>query len=110
MMPENRAQTTNGSFIPAAVLSFVFPLHALWFYNCLQGFAKRLVERTQRSPVVTPTPPITLAIYAEVNAKTDGCGHISRISRRVNGDDTRRQLRRRREVLFEFVGLGRRQD
>ncbi|KAF8980585.1 hypothetical protein BDQ17DRAFT_1195688, partial [Cyathus striatus] len=30
-----------GSYVPAAVLACIFPIHAWWFYNCILGFLRR---------------------------------------------------------------------
>lgn len=40
-LPANRARTSGGSIIPSVMLACVFPLHALWFKACVQGFLKR---------------------------------------------------------------------
>ncbi|KAJ7127304.1 hypothetical protein C8R43DRAFT_1211171 [Mycena crocata] len=39
--------STTGSLVPAGILAFVFPLHAMWFHGCVRGFIKR--HRASRS-------------------------------------------------------------
>ncbi|TFK47417.1 hypothetical protein OE88DRAFT_1608767, partial [Heliocybe sulcata] len=41
LLPYNRVNATQGSFIPAALLSLIFPMHAVWFAGCVKGFIKR---------------------------------------------------------------------
>jgi hypothetical protein len=36
-----RIATTGGSILPATILAAVFPLHAMWFRGCINGFIRR---------------------------------------------------------------------
>ena len=42
---DNRTQTTGGSYLPSLLLAIIFPLHAMWFYSCIQGFYRRASQR-----------------------------------------------------------------
>ena len=42
---DNRTLTTGGSYLPSALLATVFPMHAMWFYGCIQGFYRRASQR-----------------------------------------------------------------
>lgn|ERR1700722_4693674 len=50
LLPQNRAHATGGSFLPSTVLTVVFPLHAMWFHGCIQGFIKRAQNATSTNP------------------------------------------------------------
>jgi len=41
LLPNNRAHATKGSFVPSILLACIFPLHALWFRGCINGFVRR---------------------------------------------------------------------
>ena len=49
---DNRTQVTGGSYLPSLLLAIIFPVHAMWFYGCLQGFYRRASER-QTTPIST---------------------------------------------------------
>lgn len=53
-LQDNRTQATGGSYIPSLLLAAIFPLHAMWFYGCIQGFFRRAARRRN-------TPPSTVA-------------------------------------------------
>lgn len=38
-----------GSFVPSIILACIFPLHALWFRGCINGF----IRRARTPPVVS---------------------------------------------------------
>ena len=38
---DNRAKATGGSYIPSIVLAQAFPVHVIWFYNCIKGIYRR---------------------------------------------------------------------
>lgn len=42
---DNRTQATGGSYLPSILLATIFPLHAMWFYGCIQGFYRRASQR-----------------------------------------------------------------
>jgi hypothetical protein len=42
---DNRTQATGGSYLPSLLLATIFPLHAMWFYGCIQGFFRRASQR-----------------------------------------------------------------
>ncbi|EPQ51645.1 hypothetical protein GLOTRDRAFT_96361 [Gloeophyllum trabeum ATCC 11539] len=62
LLPGNRMRATGGSFVPAAVLALVFPMHAVWFTGCIKGFIKRQRAKKQ------PTPSATV-IHLEVSSE-----------------------------------------
>ncbi|KZT25534.1 hypothetical protein NEOLEDRAFT_1114341 [Neolentinus lepideus HHB14362 ss-1] len=62
-LPSNRLSATQGSFVPAAVLSLIFPMHAMWFRGCVKGFIKRYRAKTQAA-AAAPT-----IIHLEVSSE-----------------------------------------
>jgi len=49
---DNRTLATGGSYMPSLLLASIFPLHGMWFYNCLKGFFRRA---SQRAALVSTT-------------------------------------------------------
>ena len=60
---ENRIHITGGSFLPAAILTVIFPLHVSWFVACIKGFIRRAAQKqgTHPIPVIVPEAPTTTA-------------------------------------------------
>ena len=55
---DNRTQILDGSFVPSILLAMIFPLHAMWFYGCIQGFMKRAASRHTPVSTILDTPPV----------------------------------------------------
>lgn len=66
-LPAGRAHAVGGSWVPAAILALVFPMHAMWFRACLQGFVKRY-----RALHPLPVPPVPVAPVAPGGATASG--------------------------------------
>jgi len=49
---DNRTQVAGGSYLPSILLAIIFPVHAMWFYGCIQGFYRRASER-HTTPIST---------------------------------------------------------
>ena len=63
---DNRTQATGGSYLPSLLLAIIFPLHATWFYGCIQGFYRRASQRH------TPTSSIDeIGIVVPVDRKVN---------------------------------------
>ncbi|KDQ51847.1 hypothetical protein JAAARDRAFT_198723 [Jaapia argillacea MUCL 33604] len=60
-LPKNR-HATGGSVVPAVILTMVFPMHALWFKGCVNGFIKRHKMRKEKAAVARI---VELAIVAD---------------------------------------------
>ncbi|KAF7303904.1 hypothetical protein MIND_00620700 [Mycena indigotica] len=65
-LPTHRPQD---SFVPALILTSVFPLHAMWFLGCIKGCIRRSKERklarlavNTRRTVYLDTPGVTLRL------------------------------------------------
>lgn len=66
---KNRMYATDGSFVPAAILTLIIPLHVTWFIGCMKGFIRRAGEKCS----VQPPPIISLDISVEeVNSLNKG--------------------------------------
>ncbi|KAJ7461240.1 hypothetical protein FB451DRAFT_491116 [Mycena latifolia] len=50
-------QVGAGSYVPAAILTLVFPLHAMWFVGCVKGFVKRAKARAAAAPTSAAVVP-----------------------------------------------------
>jgi len=59
LFPKNREHATKGSFVPSILLACIFPLHALWFRGCINGFIKRARARNAPSAVPLEASPST---------------------------------------------------
>ncbi|KAG7441531.1 uncharacterized protein BT62DRAFT_482831 [Guyanagaster necrorhizus] len=86
-LPNNRLYATSGSFVPAILLTLVFPLHAMWFQACIKGFVRRrtkarsgvaLPPSSVQSPV-PPPPVITLAHTSHYERVSDPASLRSRL-------------------------------
>ncbi|KAF8800051.1 hypothetical protein BYT27DRAFT_7227575 [Phlegmacium glaucopus] len=80
-LPDNRAQVTGGSYIPAILLASVFPLHALWFYGCIKGFFRRASKQDTPVPTVvelhiSPEAP-KVALQPESRSKRAGRSRVA---------------------------------
>ncbi|TFK32379.1 hypothetical protein BDQ12DRAFT_504141 [Crucibulum laeve] len=126
LLPESRMQTVGGSYVPAAVLAMIFPLHAMWFSGCIKGFYKRAHKKVEIIPSV-----IALDMYSDdVSTGVPSTPKDSRqthtaiipIARRRQsyGNEAREREDGTglvlvggyvslpgRETVFDFVGLGR---
>lgn len=63
---DNRAQATGGSYIPAFLLAFAFPLHVIWFRACIMGFYRRASRNTLAETEILPED-----LTAEVSPSPD---------------------------------------
>ncbi|KAK0199639.1 hypothetical protein DFS33DRAFT_1267464 [Desarmillaria ectypa] len=128
-LPTNRLYATNGSFIPAILLTLVFPLHAMWFHACIRGFVRRGVKA--RSGVALPpsvegtthpSPVITIEHDYHYKHPSDPASLRSQLIPHAIRRPYRRQAVRQywqvrtrgvyellpeRDKVFEYVGLGR---
>jgi hypothetical protein len=61
---ENRVHATGGSFLPAAILGLIFPLHVSWFVGCVRGFVRRAAQKrsTQPVPGIVPVARTTVTV------------------------------------------------
>jgi hypothetical protein len=60
---ENRVHATGGSFLPAVLLTMIFPLHVSWFVGCVKGFIRRAAQKhtTHPIPAINPDARTTTA-------------------------------------------------
>lgn len=130
LLPHNRHDITGGSFLPAVLLALIFPMHAMWFHGCIKGFQRRREESRAKAPPSV----IELDIYPEKNNESTAPLEFStpsstKLRQKVYGSELRfnsvdaRSGRTAktsvvltriygsfppREVVFDYVGLGRR--
>ncbi|KIJ95923.1 hypothetical protein K443DRAFT_108043 [Laccaria amethystina LaAM-08-1] len=129
LLPHNRHDTTGGSFLPACLLAIIFPMHAMWFHGCIKGFQRRRAESRAKAPPSV----IELDIYPEKSNESptplEFSTPSSKLSQKVYGSELRfnsvdahsgRTTKTSvvltriygsippREVVFDYVGLGRR--
>ncbi|KAJ7255679.1 hypothetical protein C8J57DRAFT_1437074 [Mycena rebaudengoi] len=57
------AHRPAGSLFPALILASVFPLHAMWFVGCVQGFLRRF--KASSSPPTPPRHPLAPDIHPD---------------------------------------------
>jgi hypothetical protein len=55
---DNRTQILGGSFVPSILLAMIFPLHAMWFYGCIQGFIRRAASGHTPVSTIPDTPSV----------------------------------------------------
>ena len=84
---ENRIHATGGSFLPAAILALIFPLHVSWFVGCVKGFIRRAAQKqtTHPIPAIIPDARITTASPESIKLTVHNIepSELAYLSRRV---------------------------
>ena len=68
---DNRTQATGGSYLPSILVATIFPLHAMWFYSCIQGFYRRASQRHSTPTTPTIDEPGILPVDRKVSSQPD---------------------------------------
>lgn len=140
LFADNRAHATGGSFVPAMLLTGILPLHVMWFVGCIKGFIKRAKQpahppvttttTTTSNTNVTISRPSTPSFEPPSRNPSPAPSRLRvRLShRRQSFEKVFRSLRvdflespslkrlgvstyiPRRETVFEYVGLGGRDE